>query len=402
MNWSFSRQVWFLLLATFSFGFAQSFLMLFLNFYLHALGMGAEWQGFINAIPAFSSMLLALPAVLVARRLSNANTLKLGGALAIFGMLFLIFAQGAVTALIGVLLQGCGAAFLMVSSMPFLANSSTLENRDQLFSVKSALLIGAGFFGNVIGGQIPHLYSQVIGGDVQGVSALRMVFVVAFLVQMIGLCFLMQLKPTGKVNKTLSFRVDNWPRLLNLVVLSLLIGLGAGATIPFLNIFIEGKFNISYQSLGGLFALSSLATASTILLQPFLVRYVGQLKAVLLVQALSLPFLVFLGFSPYLWLVTIALMVRGAFMNASTPIYESYAMKMLSERDRSMFSALNFMCWNLGWGVSSMLSGLLRKNFPFETAFNLLFYWTITLYIVGIIFVYWRFVMCRPIYEDSA
>mgnify|MGYP002653909397 CR=1 FL=1 len=47
---------------------------------------------------------------------------------------------------------------------------------------------------------------------------------------------------------------------------NILVGLGAGATIPFLNVFIEWKFNIDYASLGSLFAWTSLATAATALL----------------------------------------------------------------------------------------------------------------------------------------
>ena len=54
--------------------------------------------------------------------------------------------------------------------------------------------------------------------------------------------------------------------MARLVLPNILVGLGAGATIPFLNVFVEGKFNIDYASLGSLFAWTSLATAATALL----------------------------------------------------------------------------------------------------------------------------------------
>ena len=62
MTWRFSRQVWLYLASAFSFGLAQAFAALFLNFYLRELGLGAEWQGFLNALPALT-LALGLAAV---------------------------------------------------------------------------------------------------------------------------------------------------------------------------------------------------------------------------------------------------------------------------------------------------------------------------------------------------
>ena len=79
-TWRFSRQVWLFLASVFAFGLSQAFTALFLNFYLRALGLGAEWQGVMNALPAITLACLSLPAVAVARRISNAHALKVGAA----------------------------------------------------------------------------------------------------------------------------------------------------------------------------------------------------------------------------------------------------------------------------------------------------------------------------------
>lgn len=411
-------QVIFYFAAVFCSGLAFTFSMLYLNFYLRSLGLGAQWQGLINALPALSAAALSLPAVMLTKRFSNAHTLKIGGVLGVLGLLLMVVAQGPTLALLGVLLQGCGAALTVVAGSPFLANNSNVDNRISLFSWRSALMMGSGFFGNILGGQIPRWYVDIWGGAVDDAAALRAAFVAALLLNLLGVIFLMWLRPvrslaslssTEETNidatsdtsgsstkiinpaKASSLQVSNWPQMLSLVAQSLIVGLGAGAIIPFLNIFIEGKFNISYQSLGGLFALGSLATAGAILLQPLVVKYVGQLRAVMLVQLTSLPFLVLLGFAPSLWIVTIALMTRGALMNAATPVYDSFAMGQLSEEDRPMLAALTMVLWNMGWAVSSFMSGLLRSALPFETAFNVLFGWTISMYALSVCFLYWRF-----------
>lgn len=388
-TWRFSAQVWLFLGSVFTFGLSQAFTSLFLNFYLRALGLGAEWQGVMNALPAITLAALSLPAVAVARRISNAHALKVGAVLNLLGMLLLVAAGGPALVVLGAVVQGAGSALSMVSASPFMANNSDERSRVTLFSVQNALMTGAGFLGNLMGGQVPTLYAAWTGTGAGSLGALRSALLVASGLQLLGLLPVLALRPTEKTRREgRSFHVRDRATMARLVLPNVLVGLGAGATIPFLNVFIEGKFGISYAGLGTLFAWTSLATAATALLQPLLVRRMGQLQAVLFVQASSLPFLALLGFAPHLWLVTAALFTRGALMNAAGPVYSAYAMTALPEEDRPMYSAVNMIAWDLGWAVSSVLSGVVRGAFPFSTAFNALFAWTLLMYAGSVVAIY--------------
>lgn len=389
MNWRFSNQIWLYLTSAFTFGLSQAFMMLFLNFYLKALGLGTQWQGILNALPAITLALLSLPAVALARRISNAHTLKIGAALGLLGTLLITLAPGAALIVVGALIQGAGAALTVVSSTPFMANNSDEKNRVTLFSVQSAMFTAAGFVGNIVGGRIPELYAAANNVPVHGLEALRTALLVATGLQVLGLIPVLFLRPSGKTRpEGRSFAVKDKRTMARLVLPNILVGLGAGATIPFLNVFVEGKFNIDYASLGSLFAWTSLATAATALLQPLLVKKMGQIQAVLVVQAASLPFLAMLGFAPHLWMVTAAMFTRGALMNAAGPVYSAYAMSSLPEEDRQMYSAVNTIAWDLGWAASSIGSGVVRGWLPFSTAFNLLFAWTLLMYLGSVVAIY--------------
>ena len=389
MNWRFSNQIWLYLTSAFTFGLSQAFMMLFLNFYLKALGLGTQWQGILNALPAITLALLSLPAVALARRISNAHTLKIGAALGLLGTLLITLAPGAALIVVGALFQGAGSALTVVSSTPFMANNSDEKNRVTLFSVQSAMFTAAGFVGNIVGGRIPELYAAANNVPVHGVEALRTALLVATGLQVLGLIPVLFLRPSGKTRpEGRSFAVKDKRTMARLVLPNILVGLGAGATIPFLNVFVEGKFNIDYASLGSLFAWTSLATAATALLQPLLVKKMGQVQAVLVVQAASLPFLAMLGFAPHLWMVTAAMFTRGALMNAAGPVYSAYAMSSLPEEDRQMYSAVNTIAWDLGWAASSIGSGVVRGWLPFSTAFNLLFAWTLLMYLGSVVAIY--------------
>ncbi|GAA5513610.1 hypothetical protein Dcar01_02354 [Deinococcus carri] len=389
MTWRFSRQLWLYLASAFTFGLAQAFAALFLNFYLRALGLGAEWQGLVNALPALTLAALSLPAVALARRISNARTIQIGSVLSLVGAALLALAGGPLGAIAGALVQGAGAALLVVSGSPFMANHSDEKSRVTLFSVQSALMTGAGFLGNLLGGRVPELYAAATATAPDGLSALRAALVVSAAFQLAGLVPVLFLRPSGKPRpQGRSFAVRDRATMARLVAPNVLVGLGAGATIPFLNVFIEGKFHVDYASLGTLFAWTSLATAVTVLVQPLLVRRLGQLPAVLVVQAASLPFLAVLGFAPALWMVSAALFTRGALMNAAGPVYSAYAMTALPDEDRPMYSAVNTIAWDLGWAASSLLSGVVRGVLPFDVAFRVLFGWTILMYAGSVLAIY--------------
>ncbi|SMB88875.1 MFS transporter [Deinococcus hopiensis] len=389
MTWRFSRPLWLYLSGSFSFGLAQAFAALFLNFYLRALGLGTEWQGLVNALPALTLACLSLPVVALARRISNARTIQLGSLLSLCGAVLLALSGGPAMAIAGALVQGAGAAMLVVAGSPFMAARSDERTRVTLFSAQSALMTGAGFLGNLLGGRVPELYAAATATGPTGLGALRAALLVSAAAQLVGLVPLLFLRP-GKQPRPegRSFTVRDKGTMARLVAPNVLVGLGAGATIPFLNVFIEGKFHVSYASLGSLFAWTSLATAATALVQPLLVRRLGQLSAVLTVQASSLPFLALLGFAPELWMVSVALFTRGALMNAAGPVYSAYAMSALPEEDRPMYSAVNVIAWDLGWAVSSLLSGVVRGALPFDLAFRMLFGWTILMYAGSVLAIY--------------
>lgn len=404
MNWKFSRRIWLFLTASFSFGMGQAFTMLFLNFYLRALGLDGGMQGLINALPAFVSAVIAIPAVLVARRLGEVLTLKLGSLLAVAGMLVLALSNGAAMALAGSFIQGVGSALVMVSSSPFMAAETTEENRVPLFSLQMALMTGAGFLGNLLGGQIPTLYARYAGVPADSLAAVRAAILVAVVFQLVGTLpiFLIQNQPNqpaASLNRLDAFKVEDKVLMAKLIIPNVLVGLGAGATIPYLNLFIEAKFRIDYGQLGSLFGWTSLATAATVLIQPWIVRKLGQIKAVVAVQSASLPFLVMLGYSPAFFLVVLSLFTRGALMNAAGPVFSAFAMSKLPQGDRPMFSALNAMSWNIGWALAATFSGVFRSFFGpagLLTAFGWLFAWTILMYAMSMVLTYVWLVPKKP------
>jgi len=107
---------------------------------------------------------------------------------------------------------------------------------------------------------------------------------------------------------------------------------------------------------------------------------------VVISQALSIPFLALMGFTPWFWVSALAYLVRLMLMNMSNPVYQAFVMEQVDEEARATVASLVSMSWNFGWAFSPSISGWLQVNFGFAPVFIL----TMLSYVIAI-FLYWRF-----------
>ena len=181
----------------------------------------------------------------------------------------------------------------------------------------------------------------------------------------------------------LGITIRDRARFAKLVIPGLLISIGAGQVIPFLNLYIQRKFGLDLASLNAVFALTSLGTVLAILAQPWLARRFGQITSVVLVQALSIPFLVVLGFSPILWTVIAAMMVRNSLMNAGNPIFNAFAMEQVTPAERASLSAAMSVLWQVGWVIGGTWYAVLQATVGFEAGYTVNFLTIIALYSIA-------------------
>jgi hypothetical protein len=99
-----------------------------------------------------------------------------------------------------------------------------------------------------------------------------------------------------------------------------------------------------------------------------------------IVQAISIPFLAVLGFSPVLWTVIAAMTVRNALMNAGNPIFTAFAMEQVTPVERATLSAAMTVLWQVGWIVGGGWYALLQATLGFDGGYALGFGTIIGLY----------------------
>jgi MFS family permease len=166
-----------------------------------------------------------------------------------------------------------------------------------------------------------------------------------------------------------------------------LIGIGAAILIPYMNVFFKDRYQISDSLLGILFGLSSLFIGIGSIIGPRLTTQLGgKIRTVAFTQLASVVFMLMIGFVPSLWIAGFSVLMRGALMNMSAPLYSAFCMEQTPERQQGYVSSVLNVAWQIGWSVGPFLSGLVQVRYGFAP----LFITTSVLYILAV-GVMWRF-----------
>ncbi|MFH1086140.1 MAG: MFS transporter, partial [Chloroflexota bacterium] len=113
----------------------------------------------------------------------------------------------------------------------------------------------------------------------------------------------------------------------------------------------------------------------------------GKVQAAFYAQALSVPWLLIIGFVPSLPAAVLAHWTRSGLMRLGEPLYIAFAMEQLSADERAMGSSLLAIGWSVGWSAGPYVSGLLQPR----TGWGPLFLGTIAFYTASLACVYFFF-----------
>jgi len=195
--------------------------------------------------------------------------------------------------------------------------------------------------------------------------------------------FTIELKPIPKATGTFFNRLKNhnWRNISKLIIPRVFVGVGAGFTIPFLNLYLKKKFAMTTSEIGMSFALVQSFVFVGILASPFIVKKFNLLSCMVITSTLSIPFMFILALTQNIHFAIFAMVMRGMLMNMSAPVTSNFEMEMVGEHEQNMTTAISYMGWNAGWSVSAYYAGNIFERFGFETAF----YASIFFYLLSIV-----------------
>lgn len=367
------------LLSTLLFGLSFSVWELYFNLYILSLGFNSDMLGLIRSATPLAALILGLPLGMLSDRIGRRTSMLIGLSIGFVGMFFEIRLLNPLVIFFFGLVQGAGFMLYHVSQPPFIMALSKRENQALIFSLNYGLLTIAVTIGNLIAGQIPVVLEQNLGLMRGSAASYQWVITAGILLAATSLIpiFLISepkteqnIKQTRYALNTVLRKLSGKPVVRQLVIINLITGFGAAILIPYLNVFLRGKFNISDDLLGIIFGISSLLVFLGSLASSWLVKLTrSRIIPTVVTQGISIIFLFTLGFSPFLWMAALSFLFRNVLMQMSTPLIENYTMLVSEPEEQGAITSIRGMGWQTGQAVGIFISGLIQTRFGFSPLF---------------------------------
>ena len=410
------------LLLTLVGGAATSLWWIDFNLYLRALGMDASMIGLVATAGSGAGALAAFPASSLSDRFGRRLVMLGGGIVTVLAVAGLIVTSDPLAILLLAAGYGAGSQAISVVGVPYMSEHSRPEHRSELFALQYALGSGTNVIAAALGGIVAGAAAGALGLPPGGADTYRIILVFMLVMFLAALVVMLRLRddrpsvtspatlraageparfPAWQPSRAgrqpsragrrlrrgiglrLGLTIRDRPTFFRLLLPGFLIAVGAGQVIPFLNLFIQAKFGLDLAALNGVFAVTSVGTMLAILYQPTLARRFGRIRSVIIVQAVSIPFIGVLGFSPFLPAVIVAMAVRNSLMNAGNPIFSAFAMDRVSPAERATLAASMSLAWSVGWVIAGAYYATIQKLFGFDLGYTIDFATIIALYSIA-------------------
>lgn len=368
------------------------------NLYLVAGGYAEDFVGVVTSMQGIGMALTALPAGWAADRFGRPALLRAGTATIALALLLRGLSLDPRALFAATFLLGSGQAMITIAASPFMSENSLEYERTHLFSMHFVVVLLGSIVGNLMGGELPGIlerHAAMLAAS--PLLAFRWTLAAGAAVTALALFPLAsvheaRVKPADAPPPA---RVRDHAGLLWRLALNFaLLGLGAGLIMPFFNLYFVRRYGASASQIGIYFSVAQVITLVATLAGPLVARRLGKLRAITVLQLASLPFLVTLGFETTLAISVLAFWGRSAFMQMSSPLFNSYAMDAVPPALRARAHGLNNMVWYLGWAASSALAGLVIARLGWAYPY----YLTAVLYGAATLTLWYNF---RSVAEDG-
>lgn len=364
---SFSRNARLFLLGTFFMGMGFSGFMLLFNLYLREFGFFEGRIGNIISAATLGVVIMAIPASIIIRRFPVKRILIIATPIAAFCYLAQVTASQYYTIMAGGLLGGFASVFFRVAAAPFFMRNSTPKERPYLFSVQFAIALVAGIIGNILGGLLPGIIEAY--GFVPLLAYRYTLYIFGGMVVIAVIPYLaIHEKPVSPVEEKLKLSANRLI-VLKIFLPGLVVGLGAGLSIPFFNLYFKHVFQTPTALIGIFYSGQQFLMIAGLLLAPVIAERIGKVRTVVFSQLFSIPFLITLGITTNLALAVVAFLVRATLMNMAQPLFTNFAMEKVTHEQQPFMSALLVIAWTAGWGVSASFGGYLIEHFSYTVPF---------------------------------
>jgi MFS family permease len=370
-------------------GVGLSIYGLLFNLYLKELGYGESSIGNLISTTSLGIAMMAIPAAFIIDKF-HVKHLVVTGMILSSAFYFFQVLNTSESMLFGFgLLASMFQALFNISVAPFYLRNSTPQVRIYLFTLNSGLNMVAHFLGYLVGGYLPEVVRH-FHPEMDQVTLYRTSIMLALLVVFLSNLVFIRIRrvPIPKMKKTIldGLKEKEWRILSKLILPKLCFAFGGGLIIPFMNLYLKERFDLSTKMIGVSYALLQIFIFAGIFITPSLIKKTTPLRFIMLTASLSIPFMITMGLTGSVGLVLGSFFMRGMLMNMSSPITSMFEMEHVREQECVFASAVILFFYHLIYTTSTRLGGYLIEHYSFGPTF-----FTAAFFYAMAIFLYHRF-----------
>ena len=345
---------------------------LLFNLYLKELGYGESSIGNLISTTSLGISVMAIPAALIMDKFHVKHLVMTGMLLSSIFYFFQIL-NVTETALFGLgLLASMFQALFNISVAPFYLRNSNPQQRMHLFTLNSGLSMFANLIGYAIGGYLPemvrHFHPEMNQLDLYR-SSIMMALMVVFLSNLMFIRIRRVSIPKVKKKLFDGIKEKDWKILGKLILPKLCFAFGGGLIVPFMNLYLKERFDLSTKMIGLSYAALQMCIFAGIFITPMVMRKTTPLKFITMTSLLSIPFMITMGLTGNISMVLGCFFMRGMLMNMSSPITSMFEMEHVREQECLFASAMILFCYHLVYMSSTRLGGFMIEKYSFGPTF---------------------------------
>ncbi len=280
---------------------------------------------------------------------------------------------------------GVAYTCMQITVLPFILLNSDKEVHSEAFSLSylsfsvTMFLVGTSYY--VLNSWAPDFIDEK--------RMLQLISGLSFL----SIFFVSRIRWKERTSEKIPLRsiISNydWGDIFKAVTPTLIIAIGAGFTIPVINLFFLNVHGVSSDQFSIIGAACFLLVACVMIFIPFIRRSFGYRTAITLFQSLAVLALFLLATTEYyadwefaVYFAIFFYVIRQPLMNAAQPMTTELSMYYVGKKNQEIISALNASIWSGSWFISTQIFSLLRQmNLRYVTIFLI----TVLFYTVGVI-----------------
>lgn len=285
-------------------------------------------------------------------------------------------------------LWGVSFTFMQIPVLPFILRNSKAETQTLAISLSYSTWSLAGIFS----ASLVWLFNTI-----DPVMFDERTLLTAFtLISFAGIYFVSRVRMAEKTvergERKGHFAGHDWKLIGAALLPSLVLAVGAGLTIPFINLFFSRVHHLETNVISIWNFVAAALVAVAALFVPRIKEMIGYKIAIPTTQSFAVISLALLATTEYYSELTIAVyiavgcyLLRQPLMNMAGPMTSEVAMKYVGRKNQEITSALNSAIWSGSWFVGARFVKEMREaHWPFVQIFLI----TAGLYALGVFLYY--------------